>query len=158
MKNKKILSFVHAALTIALALFFMYKGTEKFGPQKLREKNIKTENEQLIIQKIIVEKDYSAPYGYDLTMNTMRQSGFLKVIGVFQILSALLMLIPRMRMAGLLMLLPIILNIFLMHFIFDNRAHENYETGRLLAATMILLLFYRKRLGAIIWEQKTSIA
>lgn len=158
MKKNKIISWVHAALTIALALFFIYKGGEKFGAVKLREKNIKTENQQQFVQKIIVEKDYSAPYGYDLTMNTMRQSGFLKVIGIFQILSGLLMLVPRTRMAGLLMLLPIILNIFLMHLVFDNRAHENYETGRLLAATVILLLFYRKRLSAIIWDKKTSIA
>lgn len=158
MKSKKVISYIHALLTIALALFFIYKGYEKFGPVKLREKNIKVENQEIIVRKIFIEKDYAAPYGYDLTMNTMRQSGFLKVIGIFQILAGLLMLVPQTRMAGLLMLLPIILNIFLMHFFFDNRAHENIETGRYLAATIILLLFYWQRLTAIIWLRRKAIA
>ena len=151
MKSKKTISYVHAILTIALAVFFFYKGFEKFGPVKLREKNINIENQNIVVQKIFIEKDYSAPYGYDLTMNTMRQSGFLKVIGVFQMFAALLMLLPQTRMAGLLTLLPIILNIFLMHLIFDNRMHENTETGRYLVATMLLLLFYWRNIVAILW-------
>ncbi|KAK6020756.1 trypsin, partial [Ostertagia ostertagi] len=40
MKKGQIISYVHAILTIALAVFFIYKGTEKFGPVKLREKNV----------------------------------------------------------------------------------------------------------------------
>jgi uncharacterized membrane protein YphA (DoxX/SURF4 family) len=157
MKKGQIISYVHAILTIALAVFFIYKGTEKFGPVKLREKNVNIENREIIINKIIVEKDYAAPYGYDITMNTFRQSGFLKMIGVFQILAGLLMLLPKSRMAGLLMLLPIITNIFLMHFFFDNRVHENYETGRLLLYTIVLLCFYWKRLLSIIWPDKLSL-
>lgn len=157
MNIKTITAYVHAIFTIALALFFIYKGYEKFGPVKLREKNITIENQADIVRKIVVEKDYSAPYGYDLTMNTFRQSGFMKVIGAFQILAGLLMLLPQTRMAGLLMLLPIILNIFLMHFTFDNRPHENVETGRYLAATAILLMYYYKRLIAVLWQRKATI-
>lgn len=158
MKKVQIISYLHALLTVALAAFFIYKGTEKFGPMKLREKNINVENRELIMNKIIVEKDYAAPYGYDITMNTFRQSGFLKMIGVFQILAGVLMILPKSRMAGLLMLLPIITNIFLMHFFFDNRAHENYETGRLLLYTIILVSFYWKRLLSIIWPDKLNVA
>jgi uncharacterized membrane protein YphA (DoxX/SURF4 family) len=158
MQKKNIISYLHAILTISLALFFIYKGATKFEPVKLREKHIKIENKEAIVQKIFVEKDYAAPYGYDLTMNTMRQSGFLKVIGIFQVLAGLLMLIPQTRMAGLLTLLPIILNIFLMHLIFDNRMHENIETGRYLAATILLLLFYHKRIKSIVWYNKMRIA
>jgi len=154
MNKRKIIAYVHALLTFALAAFFFYKGLEKFGPLKLREKNINIEHQAEIVQKIFVEKDYSAPIGYDLTMNTMRQSGFLKVIGVFQMLAALLMLLPQTRMAGLLTLLPIILNIFLMHLIFDNRAHENVETGRYLAATLLLLLYYWRNIVSIIWLKR----
>ncbi len=158
MNIKKIAGYLHAALTVALALFFLYKGYEKFGPVKLREKNVKVENQADFVQKIIVEKNYAAPYGYDLTMNTMKQSGFLKVIGIFQILAGLLMLIPQTRLAGLLMLLPIILNIFLMHLIFDNRPHENVETGRYLSATVLLLLYYWKQLSSILWFKKPWFA
>lgn len=148
-----ILRYAHAALTIALALFFIAKGYQKFGPVKLRDKNITVENKELIVQKIIVEQNYEAPYGYDITMNTMRQSGFLKVIGVFQVLAGLLMLLPRTRIAGLLVLLPVILNIFLMHLFFDNRPHENTETGNYLALTILLLLFYWKPLLNVVWRK-----
>jgi uncharacterized membrane protein YphA (DoxX/SURF4 family) len=156
MKDSKfwtILRYAHAAATIALAIFFIMKGYEKFGEPKLRLKNVTIENKEQIVQQIIEEQNYEAPFGYDITMNTMRQSGFIKFIGLFQILSGLLMFIPNTRMAGLLMLLPIILNIFLMHVFFDNRPHENIETGRLLAATVILLLFYWKSLLQILWRK-----
>jgi hypothetical protein len=83
------------------------------------------------VQKIVVEKSYAAPYGYDLTLNTMKQSG------------------SQTRIAGLLLLLPIILNIFLMHLVFDNGPHENIETGRYLGATLLLLLYYWKRTPSI---------
>lgn len=150
-----VLRYTHAVGAVLLALFFIMKGYQKFGPVKLRDKNIKVENQEQIIQKIIIEQNYEAPYGYDITMNTMRQSGFLKVIGVFQILAGLLMLIPNTRMAGLIMLLPVILNIFLMHVFFDNRPHENVETGRLLAANVLLLAFYWKPLFGILWRKNS---
>lgn len=159
MNNKyyKTLRFTHAALTLLLATFFIMKGIQKFGPVKLRDKHITAENKELIVQKIIEQQNYEAPYGYDITMNTMRQSGFLKVIGVFQVLAGILMLFPRTRMAGLLVLLPVILNIFLMHLFFDNRPHENSETGMYLALTILLLLFYSRYLWNIIWLKKPSV-
>lgn len=152
-----IIRYVHAVLTIALAVFFISKGLDKFGPLHLRDKHIKQENTASIVQKIIVEQNYEAPYGYDITMNTMRQSGFMKFIGLFQIIAGILMLLPQTRMAGLLLLLPIILNIFLMHVFFDNRAHENIETGRLLAVNVVLVLFYYKELAALVWQKKKKL-
>lgn len=153
---QKFISWLHAILTIALALFFICKGIEKFGPLKLRDKHVVEANAQDIVQKIIVEKNYDPPYGYDITMNTFRYSGFIKVIGFFQILAGLLMLFTKTRLAGLLTLFPIILNIFLMHFFFDNRPHENVETGRLLAITLLLLSFYWKKLWQILWLKKSA--
>lgn len=152
-KYYTILRYLHAAATIALAIFFITKGYEKFGETKLRLKNITEENTELIVQKIIKEQNYEAPFGYDITMNTFRQSGFIKFIGASQMLAGLLMLLHYTRLAGLLLLLPIILNIFLMHVFFDNRAHENIETGRLLAFNIILLLFYWKPLIGIAWRK-----
>ncbi len=149
-----ILRYLHAVLAIALAAFFISKGLDKFGAVKLRDKHIRQENTAAIVQKIIVEQNYEAPYGYDITMNTMRQSGFMKFIGLFQIIAGALMFLPQTRMAGLLLLLPIILNIFLMHVFFDNRAHENIETGRLLGVNIVLLLFYYKELAALVWQKK----
>ena len=142
--NKKMKVILHTTLTVLLAIFFMYKGIDKL-PIKL--KDISKEE---IVSTIIDNNSYEAPVGYKITMNTMRQSGFLRMISIFQILAGILMIIPKTRMLGLLILLPIIFNIFFMHVFFDNRMHENIETGILLAINVGLCSFYYKRLKQII--------
>lgn len=137
----KILPYLHAALTIVLAVFFINAGVKKFMP-----KDLKPIEEQTLVEQVIVQNSYDAPIGYNLTMNTMRQSGFLKMIGIFQILSGVAMLIPVFRFMGLLLLLPIIFNIFFMHVFMDNRMHENIETGILLAVNLVLISYYYKQI------------
>lgn len=137
----KILPYLHAALTIVLAVFFINAGVKKFMP-----KDLKPIEEQTLVEQVIVQNSYDAPIGYNLTMNTMRQSGFLKMIGIFQILSGVAMLIPVFRLTGLLLLLPIIFNIFFMHVFMDNRMHENIETGILLAVNLVLISYYYKQI------------
>ena len=129
---------IHTILTITLGIFFIYKGIDKM-PIKL--KDISKEE---ITETIIEKGSYEAPVGYKITMNTMRQSGFLRLISVFQILAGILMIIPQTRIAGLLLLLPIIFNIFFMHVFFDNRINENIETGILLALNLGLCSYYYK--------------
>jgi len=143
--NKKMKIIIHTTLTVLLAIFFMYKGIDKI-PIKL--KDISKEE---IVSTIIDNNSYEAPVGYKITMNTMRQSGFLKMISIFQILAGILMIIPKTRMLGLLILLPIIFNIFFMHVFFDNRMHENIETGILLALNIGLCSYYYNRLKQIIF-------
>ena len=143
--NKKMKIIIHTTLTVLLAIFFMYKGIDKL-PIKL--KDISKEE---IVSTIIDNNSYEAPVGYKITMNTMRQSGFLRMISIFQILAGILMIIPKTRMLGLLVLLPIIFNIFFMHVFFDNRMHENIETGILLALNIGLCSYYYKRLNQIIF-------
>jgi uncharacterized membrane protein YphA (DoxX/SURF4 family) len=138
---------IHTFLTILLALFFIYKGIDKM-PIKL--KDISKEE---IVETIIEKGSYEAPVGYKITMNTMRQSGFLRLISVFQILAGILMIISKTRMAGLLLLLPIIFNIFFMHVFFDNRMHENVETGLLLLLNLILCSFYYKKVINLIFSE-----
>jgi uncharacterized membrane protein YphA (DoxX/SURF4 family) len=138
---------IHTFLTILLALFFIYKGIDKM-PIKL--KDISKEE---IVETIIEKGSYEAPVGYKITMNTMRQSGFLRLISVFQILAGILMIIPKTRIAGLLLLLPIIFNIFFMHVFFDNRMHENVETGLLLLLNLILCSFYYKKVINLIFSE-----
>ena len=142
--NKKMKIILHTTLTVLLAIFFTYKGIDKL-PIKL--KDISKEE---IVSTIIDNNSYEAPVGYKITMNTMRQSGFLRMISIFQILAGILMIIPKTRMLGLLILLPIIFNIFFMHVFFDNRMHENIETGILLVLNIGLCSFYYKRLKQII--------
>ena len=143
--NKKMKIILHTTLTVLLAIFFIYKGIDKL-PIKL--KDISKEE---IVSTIIDNNSYEAPVGYKITMNTMRQSGFLRMISIFQILAGILMIIPKTRMLGLLILLPIIFNIFFMHVFFDNRMHENIETGILLALNVSLCSYYYNRLKQIIF-------
>ena len=138
---------LHTILTILLALFFIYKGIDKI-PIK-----VKSITQEEIIETIIERGSYEAPVGYKITMNTMRQSGFLRLIAFFQILAGILMIIPRTRLAGLLFLLPMIFNIFFMHVFFDNRIDENIVTGSLLALNLILCSYYYKRIQLILLEK-----
>lgn len=138
---------LHTILTILLALFFIYKGVDKI-PIK-----VKSITQEEIIESIIERGSYEAPVGYKITMNTMRQSGFLRLIAFFQIIAGILMIIPRTRLAGLLFLLPMIFNIFFMHVFFDNRIDENILTGALLALNLILCSFYYKRIQLILLEK-----
>ena len=141
---------IHAICTILLGLFFIYKGIDKI-PIKL-----KTISQEEIIETIIDKNSYEPPVGYKITMNTMRQSGFIRVISFFQILAGLLMIIPKTRLAGLLILFPIILNIFLMHLFFDNRLDENILTGGILILNLILCFYYYKRIELIILDNRTD--
>ena len=136
---------LHTILTILLALFFIYKGVNKI-PIK-----IKSITQEEIIETIIERGSYEAPVGYKITMNTMGQSGFLRLIAFFQIIAGILMIIPRTRLAGLLFLFPMIFNIFFMHVFFDNRIDENILTGSLLALNLLLCSYYYKRIQLILF-------
>ena len=135
---------IHTICTVILGLFFIYKGVDKI-PVKL-----KAISQEDIIATIIEKNSYEPPVGYKITMNTMRQSGFIRAISFFQILAGILMIIPKTRLAGLLMLVPIILNIFLMHVFFDNRIEENILTGIILIINVVLCSYYYKRIQLII--------
>ena len=137
---------LHTICSILLGLFFIYKGIDKM-PIKLKDVS-----QEEIISTIIEKQSYEAPVGYKITMNTMRQSGFLKMIAFFQILAGILMIIPKTRLAGLLILLPIIFNIFFMHVFFDNRMDENIVTGIILTINLILCAFYYKKIKLILIE------
>ena len=138
---------IHAICTIILGLFFIFKGIDKL-PIKLKEVT-----EQQIISTIVEKESYEAPVGYRITMNTMRQSGFIRLISLFQILAGVLMIIPRTRLAGLLILLPIIFNIFFMHVFFDNRMDENILTGIILSVNILLCSYYYKRIRLVLFEK-----
>ena len=140
-------STIHAILTVLLALFFIYKGIDKI-PIKLKEVS-----KQEIISTIIDNNSYEAPVGYKITMNTMRQSGFLRFIAFFQILTGILMIIPRTRILGLLVLLPIIFNIFFMHVFFDNRIDENILTGGILVLNIVLCSYYYNHINQIFFKK-----
>tara|TARA_B100001113_G_C20916910_1_gene538308 strand:+ start:351 stop:785 length:435 start_codon:yes stop_codon:yes gene_type:complete len=132
-------------LAIVIGVFFIYKGYGKLTSNKL-----KPIDKELLIQNIAENNSYEAPIGYNITMNTFKQSGYLAMISIFQMIAGILIIIPATRFLGLLLLLPIIFNIFFMHLFFDNRMDENILTGSLLLLNIILLLPYNQKLFDII--------
>ena len=138
---------LHSICSILLGIFFIYKGIDKM-PIKLKEVS-----QEEITSTIIEKESYEAPVGYKITMNTLRQSGFLRLIAFFQVLAGILMIIPKTRLTGLLILLPIIFNIFFMHVFFDNRIDENIVTGIILIMNLLLCAYYYKRIRLILFEK-----
>ena len=148
---KKLL---HTVFTIILAIFFIYKGVEKM-PIKTSE--ISTEEiEKLSKGDYLNSETGVKPIGYKITMNTMRTSGFIQMIGIFQILAGVLMIIPITRIIGTFLLLPIIFNIFMMHVFFDNRIDENILCGTLLFINVLLCFFYYSNIKTIIIHTKLT--
>ena len=155
--NTVIFNVIHSIVTIIIAIFFIYKGSTKMSDE-LKEKDHLSVAELELIEKgdylTSLPKDNGKPAGYKVTMNTMKSSGFLRMIAIFQILAGILMIMPWTRFVGIMILLPIIFNIFFMHIFFDNRLDENIETGILLTAIIFLILFYYKKLILIFANQK----
>lgn len=140
---------IRILLSIGLGLFFIYKGVGKLSSDKL-----KTLDKQLVEEYIIENDSYAPPVGYKIVMNTFKQSGYLAFVSIFQIVAGILIIIPVTRLAGLLLLLPIIFNIFFMHIFFDDRLDENIITGSILILTIFLCGFYMKNIKYIILNNK----
>jgi putative oxidoreductase len=123
---KKFTSLFIFILSTILGAFFIYKGLNKhfLSPCK------------------VYDATSTIPLAYQQVITGMCESGMLKVVGFFQILSGLLLVIPKTRIIGAMMLLPIIFNIFILHFFLDNRPEEFVETGIPLLATIVILIFY----------------
>ena len=116
-------------LSIALGIFFIYKGIDKhfLSPCK------------------IYDSSSTIPIAYQNLITSLCSSGYTKIVGVLQVLSGILLVVPRTRLLGSMILLPIILNIFLFHLLLDNRPMELVETGiPLVANILIFASFYKK--------------
>ncbi|MDB5257948.1 MAG: hypothetical protein JWM14_2643 [Chitinophagaceae bacterium] len=146
----KNLNLIHGLFAVLLALFFIYAGAKKFIPKPPRSED------KIALVEAVSSGVYAPPVAFKLTMKSMSQTGFLKMVGVFQILAGLLMLIPQTRLTGLLLLLPVILNIFTLHLFLDNRPDENIETGLCLALTVVLIAFYYQKIVTLVWIKKNQ--
>jgi len=122
----------------------MYAGIKKFIPRPTPKS---VDNSEFV--QAFTDNVFESPVTFKLGIKALKASGFLKMVGVLQILSSLLILIPRTRLIGLLLLLPIAVNIFCFHFFMDNRPGENIETGSLLAINILLITFYYNKLKAL---------
>ena len=134
----KILRIIHTLAAIALGLFFIYAGSQKLIPKPPPAKPV--DNSAFI--EAFEKNEFESPVTFRMGIKALKTSGFLKMVGVLQILSGLLIIIPVTRLIGLLMLLPVVVNVFCFHFFMDNQLHENIETGIYLLGTILLIAYY----------------
>lgn len=121
-------TFFHL-IAFVLAAFFIYKGLTK----------------HLLSPCKIYALDTTIPEDYILVMGIFCKSGFFVIIGALQVLSGLFLIFPKTRFAGILILMPIVVNMFTIHLILDNRPEELVETGIPLTLCLILVLRYLRR-------------
>ncbi len=115
-------------LAIILGAFFIWKGL----------------NKHFLSECKVYGPDSTLPLDYQNLMSALCNSGFNKVVGFFEILSGILLIIPRTRLLGSIFLMPVILTIFLFHLFIDNRPHELVETGIPLAINIIVFASFYK--------------
>jgi len=121
---KKISQTILLILGALLGAFFVYKGLTKHFIKPCKE----------------FDEFSTIPLVYQQVTTAFCSSGFFKIVGAIQILSGLLLIIPKTRLLGALLLLPVVINMFLIHFFFDNRPEELWETGIPLATTLLIVL------------------
>lgn len=151
MQNKSatitlLVRITHLILSVFLAVFFIYAGVKKFIPKPPSNKPLS--NEEFV--KAFEENRFESPTTFKMAIKALKTSGFLKMVGVLQILAGLLIILPPTRLIGLLMLLPLTVNVFCFHFFMDNRPDENIETGFLFLLNVLLLVVYSKNLRALL--------
>lgn len=123
---KKSLPYLVAALATVLGAFFVYKGIDKHFLSECK----------------VYKPDSPLPLDYRNLITALCSSGFTKVVGFIEVTSGLLLIIPRTRLLGSILLLPVITTIFLFHLFIDNRPHELVETGIPLLLNLIVFISY----------------
>jgi uncharacterized membrane protein YphA (DoxX/SURF4 family) len=144
--KSSLVSYTHGILAVLLAALFLYAGVKKFIPKE-RPVNPKA---TLAYIESIETNNFENPISFRLAVKMLSASGFLKLIGVIQILAGLFILIPKTRLIGLVFLLPVTLNIFAFHLFMDNRMDENVETGLFFMVNLLLILAYYKKIATLI--------
>lgn len=132
---KTFLPILVAVLSAALGIFFIYKGVDKhfLSPCK------------------VYGPDSTLPQEYMNLMSALCGSGFTKIVGFLEVLAGVLLVFPRTRLLGVIVLLPVIITIFLLHAFVDNRPHELVETGiPLVIAVLIFAYHYNDWKGIIV--------
>jgi putative oxidoreductase len=131
---KFFLPVLISMLAAALGIFFIYKGVDK----------------HFINNCSFLEANKNIPENYKNLITALCQSGFMIIVGLIEIIAGLLMIFPKTRFAGVLMILPVITTIFLFHLMIDNRPYELLETGIPFAATLLIFSSHQKNLKLII--------
>ncbi len=132
---KKIPFYLIFALSIVLGIYFIYKGFTR----------------NLIPPCRVYDETSTLPIHYRNLNDALCQSGFMKIIGALEVLSGLLLVFPKTRLLGNILLMPVIITIFLFHAIIDNRPHELVETGIPLLINVLIFAYYYPKWKDLLW-------
>ncbi len=149
---KNVLRFSHFIFSLALGIFFIYAGVKKIIP---KPPPAKVDHSEFL--KAFEENRFERPVTFKMGIKALKTSGFLKMVGVFQVVAGLLILLPLTRLLGLLVLLPVTINIFCFHAFMDNRPDENVETGFFLFMNLLLIAFYASRFKYLLVKKQPII-
>lgn len=129
----KVQNITTTLLSFLLGGFFIFKGVKKhfLSPCK------------------VFDKTSTIPIEYQQVVTHLCESGFTTMVGFLQVLTGILLLIPKTRVLGAILLMPIIISIFSLHYFLDNRPHELVETGIPLAMNIAILLLSFNRWKSI---------
>lgn len=134
---KNIVPILVTMLSAALGAFFIYKGVDKHFLSECK----------------VYPADSPLPLEYRNLISALCNSGFTKVVGVIEVLSGILLLFPRTRLTGAILLMPVIITIFLFHLLIDNRPHELVETGIPLAVNVLVFAYHYKDWKVILFKK-----
>jgi hypothetical protein len=123
--RKKTIEKILLVLGALLGGFFVFKRITK----------------HFITPSRVFDAEFTIPLAYEQVITAFCQSGFFKVVGSLQASSGLFLIIPKTRLLGAVLLMPVVINIFLIHFFLDNRPEELWETGIPLTMNVLILLF-----------------
>jgi len=139
---KPLFPILMALLGAALGVFFVYKGVDKHFVNACK----------------VYGPDSTLPQDYMNLMTTLCSSGFTRIVGGTEILAGVLLIFPRTRLLGDILLMPVISTIFLFHLLIDNRPEELIETGVPLAAAIIILMYHYKDWRFMLHGKKFSFS
>ena len=131
---KFILPLLVSLLGATLGCFFIYKGIDK----------------HFLSPCLSYSPNSIPPKLYLQFMESLCSSGFTKIVGSIEVAAGLLLIVPKTRLLGTFIILPVIITIFLIHLLMDNRLTELVETGLPLIATVLIFSYHQKNWKAII--------
>lgn len=128
-----------ALICAGLDLFFIYAGGKKiFLPPAPRP-----------------DGPSAVPQAFIDLIRALKAAGpYMTMIGWLQFIAGGLLLVPRTRLMGALLLAPITFNIFVFHLLLDDRWDEYILTGSLLFVNLFIVGCYLDRL----WLSPNRIA
>lgn len=129
---KRILPLIFMFIGAVIGLFFAYKGLNKHWLSPCKT----------------YSPESTIPQDYQDLIGILCRSGYTQMVGAIQIIAGLLLVVPKTRLAGAMLLTPVVVVIFTLHYFIDNRPEELVETGLpLVGLALILMHDFGARLG-----------